>query len=131
MAMPYEAEVERIADMVEDGYDLYSLVFDSEYTQNDKLFIKAMDSTMFPDAYIELVRGRRVNMDERTRWMLLAPTVVFFAMCAEVRWVIAERESTYIDEVENPGRKPFGSGEYKAKRSEAKRTRRGIDLDEN
>lgn len=94
MAMPYEAEIDRIADMVEDGYDLYSLVFDSEYTRNDKLYIRAMDSTMFPDAYVELVKGRRLDMDERTKWMLLAPTVVFFAMCAEVRWNVAERKQT-------------------------------------
>ncbi len=92
MAIPYEAEIQRLVAEVEDGGDVYSLVFESPYTQEAKLFIEAMDSTMFPDAYIELVKGRRVNMDERTRWMLLAPTVVFFAMCAEIRWNIAERE---------------------------------------
>ena len=92
MAIPYEAEIQRLVAEVEDGGDLFSLVFESPYTQEAKLFIEAMDSTMFPDAYIELVKGRRVNMDERTRWMLLAPTVVFFAMCAEIRWNIAERE---------------------------------------
>ena len=131
MTLPYEAEVERIADEVEDGIDLYSMVQASDYTQDERLFRDAMDSTMFPDAYIELVKGRRLRMDDRTLWMLLAPTVVFFALCADVRWVVAERESTYIDEVEDPNRKPFGVKEYKAKRAQAKRTRRGIDLDEN
>ena len=125
MAIPYEAEIERLVAHVESGADLYRLASESEYTTDETLFRDAMDATMFPDAYINMAQGPVC----RDRVVLLANTVVFFALCADVRWVVAERESTYIDEVENPNRRPFGVKEYK--RANAKRARRVVKIDEN
>ncbi len=124
MVIPYEAEIERLAAEVEAGADLYKLAYESEYARDETLFRDAMDSTMFPDAYINLVRGRRLNMDERTKWMLLAPTVVFFAMCADVRWCVAERA-----EVKHNERQPVRVHRLRRRRKTARL--KGIDKDEN
>jgi hypothetical protein len=120
MAIPYEAEIERLAAHVESGADLYRLASESEYTTDETLFRDAMDATMFPDAYINMAQGPVC----RDRVVLLANTVVFFALCADVRWCVAERAGVDPVRVTKPTRR-------KGKRANAKRARRVVKIDEN